>query len=234
MTLWHYCSSFDFHHQRPKYQCVCVCVCVCVCAQLWRSVQWNADSLSRSITVSHSVVFRPLCIWLWLDLLNAFIHYSLSLSLSLSLSPRMSSYNLPPSSLVRPQVCVWERGQQADTHYQQVQPVWWRSLRVRGWGGEELHGGFCQRYMSHCLWRNPSFRRERVFFPFFFFCPVWRTLSFERWEAWQLCSLLVFVSVICLFRCFLCHTAARCSPLSAQSFLMDTWRVRFFFFFFFF
>lgn len=63
---------------------------------------------------------------------------------------------------------------------------------------------------------------------FFFFCPVWRTLSFERWEAWQLCSFLVFVSVICLFRCFLCHTAARCSPLSAQSFLMDTWRVRLF------
>lgn len=87
MRPWRYCSPLTF---------ITVYVCtatqnvgvwerkswVCVCAQLWRSVQECVDSLSRSISVSHSVVFRPFVSDCVSDLLKA-VSCSFFVSLSL-------------------------------------------------------------------------------------------------------------------------------------------------------
>lgn len=219
---WHYCHNVCITNVGVWEHIV-----VYVHKHIWRSVQECVDSLFWSITVSHSVVFRPSafdCNWIcWKHLFIILSPFPWLYCLSPLVCSLSSSYNLPPSSLCV-QVCVWERGQQADTHYQQVQPVWWRSIRVRGWGGEELHGGFRQRYMSHRLWRNPSFRRESIFYIFSFPARFskWCHLSVERLD-----SSLPFQRLVChlFISMLLCHTVACCSLLSARSFLMSRWRV---------
>ena len=159
--------------------------------------------------------------------------YSFILSFSLSVSVPLSSCVLyPPRIIFLHHPCASTgmclRAWATSGHSLSTSATCLMTQPTSAWLGRRRAS---RRFLSkvyESLSLEESFFQEGEGF-YFFFCPVWRTLSSERWEAWQLCSLLVFVSVICLFRCFLCHTAARCSPLSAQSFLMDTWRVRLFY-----
>lgn len=141
MTPRHYCTLHVWELVRVRVR-----------VRAWRSAQQCVDSF----VWSHESLGRPqaFCIRLWLHA-HLFMN---SLHLCVSLTPSL-----------RVQVRVRERGQQADTHYQQVQPVWWRSVRVRGRGREELHGGFRQRYMNHCLEESFFQQAECFFFLFFSF-----------------------------------------------------------------
>lgn len=209
LTVLIWVLSPRFHAYACVYVCVYVHSCVKVCTRLCGCF----------------------CLWGWVTLLSSGPpHLIVALfagsvySLLSFVSPLVLRFGLlvwsSPVGPVRVQVCVWKRGQQADTHYQQVQPVWRRSVRVRGRRREELHGGFCQRYVSHCLWRNPPFSRQSSFF----------LLGLANTVIWALRELTaLFPPRVCVCHLFiwmlLCQTVACCSLLSAHSFLMGTGRV---------
>ncbi len=202
---------------------VCVCVWEHILAQLWRSVRECVDSLSWSITVSHSVVFRPSdCGWIrWKHL---FI-YSLSLSLSLlSLSPRLFLILLVHSSPivpVRPGMCL--RAWATSGHSLSTSATCLMTQRTSAWSGRRSAS---RRFLSKVY---ESLSLEESFFQegegFFL-------LGLANAVIWALRGLTApFPSCVCVCHLFismlLCHTAACGSLLSAHSFLMGMWQVKF-------